>query len=186
MLRKAAILLLAVSLSGCAELPGAPSESHAMPSVAGPPGSASDLGELIYLGAQTLAERCGRLTKDRPIIVTTMVSIDDLSKSSTFGRLASELIANRLTQRGYQVRDVNYTGALTIKPETGELVLSREASKLSATINAQAIVAGTYAVGGQEIYLNIRLINADDGTVLSSSDVVLPRDRNIQAMVVGG
>jgi TolB-like protein len=159
-------------------------QSTATPNVLGPPGDKTDLGDLIYVAAQTLVERAGVLAKDRPVVVTTMVSINDFSKSSTFGRLASQLISDRINQRGYAVRDLNYTGALSIRQETGELVLSRDASRISAEINAQAVVAGTYAVSGREIYLSIRLIEADDGMLLSSADVVIPLDHNTEPLVL--
>src|SRR5271167_3484509 len=85
---------------GNPEPPPSRGASDAGPPVRNSQVAPDDLGELIYLAAQTLAERAGELDRSRPIIVTTMVSIDDLNKSSTFGRLASELISNRLTQRG--------------------------------------------------------------------------------------
>jgi hypothetical protein len=179
------ILSLALSLvsAACSSTPGGSEDSQAQPMLAGPTGEERELGKLIYLGAQTAAERAGVLAKDRPIVVATMVSIDDFNKSSTFGRLASQLISNRLAQRGYVVKDVTYMRALTLLPGTGELVLSRDASRLSASVNAQAVVAGTYAVAGREIYLNIRFLKPDDGQILSSADVVIPLDHNTETLV---
>ncbi|MGA0601306.1 FlgO family outer membrane protein [Caulobacter sp. KR2-114] len=162
----------------------APTPSAATPSALGPPGDRTDLGDLVYLGAQALVERAGVLDRDRPIVVTTMVSIDDFSRSSRFGRLASQLVSNRIAQRGYAVRDVNYMGALMVRPETGELALSRDASRISSQVNAQAVVAGTYTVAGREIYLSMRLIRAEDGMVLSSADVVIPLDHNTEPLVI--
>lgn len=153
------------------------------PQQLGPPGEEDRIGDLIYLAAQTMAERAGVLTRDRPIVVATAVSIDDLDRSSTFGRLASQLVANRLSQRGYMVRDLTYMRALTVEPRTGELVLSRDATRILASANAQAVVAGTYAVGGREIYLSLRLLRADDGQVLSTADVVLPFDHNMEDLI---
>lgn len=152
------------------------------PVAEGPP-KQTDLGDLIYLAAQTLAERAGTLAKDRPVVVTTIVSIDDLHQSSTFGRLASELVGDRFVQRGYLVKELAYTRALTVEPATGELVLSRDAAQISASVNAQAVVAGTYAVGGTEIYLTLRLIRADNGDILSSADVVIPLDHNTEPLL---
>lgn len=176
---------LAVGVSSCASLNlGAANDvpSQAAPTLAGP-ATNGDFGQLVYLATQTMAERAGVMAKDRPIVVATMVNIDDFNESSTFGRLASQLIANRLAQRGYLVKDVTYMRALTIQPGTGELVLSRDANRVSASVNAQAVVAGTYAVGGREIYLNIRLLRPDSGEILSSADVVVPLNHNTEALV---
>jgi hypothetical protein len=159
---------------------GTPSSA---PRTLGPAGEHEDLGDLVYLAAQTMAERAGTLAKDRPIVVSTIVSIDDLDESSTFGRLASQLVANRLAQRGYMVRDLTYMRALTVTPHTGELVLSRDAAKILTDVNAQAVVAGTYAVGGRQIYVSLRLLRADDGQLLSTADVVVPLDHDTEDLV---
>jgi hypothetical protein len=155
----------------------------APPGLAEAPGTRNDMASVIYLAAQTLGDRAEGLAKGRPIIVTTIVSVDDLNSSSTFGRLAATLVADRIAQRGYLVRDVTYMRALSLEPKTGELVLSREASRVSASIHAQAVVAGTYAVAGKEIYLNLRLLSAQSGELLSSADVVIPLDDNTRPLV---
>lgn len=178
----ALVAALTLTTAGCAHFEQG--VSSAMPAANAPTGPAEgDFGQLVYLGAQTVAERAGALSKDRPIVVATMVSIDNLDKSSTFGRLASQLVSSRLAQRGYLVKDLTYMRALTVQPSTGEMVLSRDAARMSASVNAQAIVAGTYAVGGREIYLNIRMLRAEDGAILSSADVVVPLDKNTEPML---
>jgi hypothetical protein len=66
---------------------------------------------------------------------------------------------------------------------SGELVLTREASKVSAEVNAQAVIAGTYAVAGKEIYLNLRMLNAGSGEILSTADAVIPLNDNTMVLV---
>jgi hypothetical protein len=134
------------------------------------------IGHLIYLASQNLVERpTVPVMRDRPIVVTTAVNVNDLDQSSTFGRLVSQLVASRLVQLGYLVRDVTYAHALSIKPETGELVLSRDLAKIGQELNAQAVVAASYAVIGNYVYLNIRLLRAEDGAIVSAKDVVIPQ-----------
>lgn len=169
-------LLLAMALSsalaGCATLP----------EVERP----RDLGSLIYMGADKMIDSAPGLAPNKPIVVATTVDGDNLNASSTFGRLTSQLVSSRLSQRGYLVRDVTYTGALVITPETGEMVLSREAVRLAAANNAQAVVAASYALGGENIYLNLRLLRADDGRVLSTADIVVPLDIDTHRLVLAG
>lgn len=186
MIRKiAAMCALSAAMvwaAGCT-LPGEEQQSQATtPSLANAKPVLDDLASVVYVAAQVLGERSEGLIKGRPIVVTTIVSIDDLKTSSTFGRLVSELVANRFAQRGYLIRDVRYTRALEIN-ETGELVLSRTAMEVLKPINAQAVLAGTYAVAGQKIYVNLRLINADNGELLSSADVVVNLDSNTRPLV---
>jgi len=186
---RALIVLAAVTTAACGSLERETRSLATTPSLASPPGLAetpgtkNDMASLVYLAAQTLGDRAEGLAKGRPIIVSTIVSVDDLDESSTFGRLASELVADRIEQRGYLVRDVTYMRALSLEPKTGELVLSREASRVSASIHAQAVVAGTYAVAGKEIYLDLRLLSAESGELLSSADVVIPLDDNTRPLV---
>ena len=126
------VTVSALALSGCSAFP------HDKPSLSTPvasdSSSGSDLGQLVYLATQTMAERAGVLSKDLPIIVSTIVSIDDFNRSSTFGRLASQLVSNRLAQRGYLVTDVTYVGAITPLPGTGELVLSRDIARVKTIL----------------------------------------------------
>lgn len=148
----------------------------------------SSLDSLLYTAADQLIGPSSSATValNRPIVVATSVNVDDFNESSTFGRLASQLVASRLAQRGYLVRDVTYTRALSVTPETGEMVLSRETSKLAAQYDAQAVVAGAYAVGGARIYLNLRLLDANDGRVLSTVDVAVPLNEDTQRLVMTG
>lgn len=190
MISKIALLSAAVlCLTGCA-LPasGGHQSSASTPSLAEPPGhprNDNNFASLIYLAGQTLADRVEGLDKTRPIIVATVASVDDLDNSSTFGRLASEMIANRMQQRGYVVREAAYTRMLTTNKE-GVLTLSRNASDILRPINAQAVVAGTYAVAGEMIYLSLRLLNADNGELLSSTDVAIPRNENTDPLIADG
>jgi TolB-like protein len=185
MTRAIASLLFAaiatVSLSGCAS----GYSQASTPSGAEPPHGlheSNNLASLVYLAAQTLADRAERLDKTKPIAVATIVSVDDLEYSDTFGRLASELIANRIEQRGYLVRDVTYMRALDVD-KNGVLVLSRDARKVSQQVGAQAVVAGTYTVAGRMIYLSLRLLSADSGELISSADVAIPLDENTRPLV---
>jgi len=171
--------VLAVSATGCATLSGTPQRVA----------YSNSLDSLLYEAADQIIDgpaSNASMALNRPIVVATSVNVDDLGESSTFGRLASQLVASRLAQRGYLVRDVTYTRVLSVTPETGEMVLSREASKLAAQYDAQAVVAGAYAVGGEKIYLNLRLLSASDGRVLSAVDLAIPLNEDTQRMIVTG
>ena len=169
-------LTLSSALAGCATF-------SERPALAERP---RDLGGLIYMGADKMIDSAHGLSTGKPIIVATTVNVDNLDASSTFGRLASQLVSSRLSQRGFLVKDVTYTGALVVTPQTGEMVLSREASRVAAENDAQAVVAASYAVGGEKIYLNLRLLAAADGRVLSTADLIVPLDVDTHQMVVTG
>ena len=123
-----ALAIASVVFAGCAS--AHPPVAHVPPRV-----SESGLADLVAAASTVLAERAEHavpiVDKSKPIIVATMVSVDDLDRSSTFGRLSSQLILDRLAQRGFKVRDVTYLHALDVNRATGELVLTRDASRIS-------------------------------------------------------
>jgi TolB-like protein len=117
------------------------------------------------------------------VLIASLADIDDLDRSSTFGRMVGEQVSSRMAQLGYAVQEIRLRNSLMIKDGTGELILSRDLNRIGRESNAQAIVAGTYAVGGQWIYVTLRLIGAGSGQVLSSVDFVVPVDRDTSRLV---
>lgn len=190
---KLALLLLTaastLALAACGDIPVVPHRSFAggagiATSLPIPAPKTNDLGDLVYGAAELMTQRSMPISKDRPIVVATLVDINDLNRSSTLGRLASQLVADKYSQHGYLIKDLTYTRGLVMKPGTGTLVLSEDVRNVAARNNAQAVIAGTYAVGGREIYVNLRLLRADDGAILASADVVVPLGHNTEPMLM--
>ncbi|MCV6613307.1 MAG: FlgO family outer membrane protein [Amphritea sp.] len=123
------------------------------------------------------------LDKDKPLLVTSFANIDNLTESSTFGRLSADLIAAGLTDRGYKLIEVKMRDSLFIKQGAGEFMLSRQVQHLSQKHDAQAVLLGTYAVGGSNVYLNVRLVRSRDNIVLSTYDFQLPINKDIKHML---
>ncbi|HIJ91715.1 MAG: FlgO family outer membrane protein, partial [Desulfobulbaceae bacterium] len=74
------------------------------------------------------------------------------------------------------VIEVRKTPGMMVSPYHGEYALSRSMDEISLVQTAQAVVVGTYAVAGQEIFVNARLLRNNDNRVLSSASLVLPID----------
>ncbi|CAG1772547.1 hypothetical protein BAC2_02647 [uncultured bacterium] len=122
------------------------------------------------------------LPPDATLMVGTLVNIDSLEESSRLGRTISEQVQARLTQRGFKVIELKLRGALFIKKDQGELLLSREVQDLRASHKAEAVVVGTYSVAKQFIYVNLKMVDADNLAV-SAHDYTLPLDRNVRALL---
>lgn len=136
---------------------------------------------LVYGATEYIARTAlGSTHKDSPVIVTSLVDIDDLERSSTLGRMVAKQVSGKLVRMGYNVREVNLRDTLAVREGTGELILSRNLKDLSAEADAQAVVAGTYAVGGETIAVHLDMIKADDGRILSSADFVVPMNADIR------
>ena len=117
------------------------------------------------------------------VLIASLADIDDLDRSSTFGRMVGEQVSSRMAQLGYAVQEVRLRNSLMVREGTGELILSRDLNRIGRESNAQAIVAGTYAVGGRWIYVTLRMIGAGTGQVLSAVDFVVPVDRDTAKLV---
>lgn len=126
------------------------------------------------------------MTRDCPLIAATFISIDNLSRSSTPGRISSELFASALSRAGMQVREVKMRYSLYIEEDIGELILPREVQRLSLAHSARSILMGTYAEGQNTIYLSVRVVRVSDATVLGSTSLAVPLNNNLRAMLGGG
>lgn len=119
------------------------------------------------------------LDEEKPFMSTSFVNINDLRVSSTFGRMAAEIISTGLTQRGYKVKEIKMRDNLFIQQQSGEFILSRQLRKISDSIDAQAVLLGTYAIGGKYIYVNARVVRTTDNVILSAYNFSMPINKDI-------
>ena len=119
----------------------------------------------------------------QPVLVATLVDQEDLGESSRLGRLFSEHVASRLSQRGVKVVELKLREQLFMKQSTGALLLSREVRDVSQAHDAQAVVVGTYTSSGQTLYVSLKLVRPEGNTVVSSHDYALPLNANIKGLL---
>lgn len=123
------------------------------------------------------------LDKSAPILVATLVNIDNLEQTSTLGRSVSEQVATRLANLGYTVKEVKIGSTSLIKSDSEELLLSRALKDISIIHKAQAVVVGTYSDAKDYFYLNIKLMDAKNSTILSGYDYAIPANALNQALM---
>ncbi len=113
------------------------------------------------------------------VVVATVVSQDDLDRSTALGRLVSEQVAGRLAQRGLAVREVKLRGTLYVARNSGALLLSRELSEIARSHDAEAAVVGTSARGAQGTWVSLKLVRLADARVLAGWDYLLGVDDSL-------
>lgn len=123
------------------------------------------------------------LAENTPIIVATLVTINQLEHSSPFGRLVAEQMANRFTLHGYQVIEVKTRNQLYLKLHQGELILSREVRDLAQRHKVRVIVSGTYTEIPDRVFVNLKVINLDENLVLAAHDYMLEKDDVIKSLL---
>lgn len=123
------------------------------------------------------------LDKEKPVLVATLVDVADMRQSSDLGRIIAEQVASRLTQLGYQTKELKFRGSFLVREGGGEFVLSRALRDISRQHDAQAVVAGVYAVARDDVYITLRVIRATDSAVLASYDYRLPLGPDAAALL---
>jgi TolB-like protein len=152
----AACTLFALALSGC-------SSQGAYRQV-----QDDDIISKVERATKKLMRDADYISDSHRIIVTSFANVDNLTASSRFGRIVSQMVAGELTDRGYTVVEVLMAENLRIDSEQGEFLLSRDVTQLGQRHNAEAVVVGTYAEGVNQIYVTAKLVRASDAVVLSA------------------
>ena len=146
----------------------------------------TNLVSLAYRVAENLMERSSPplvpYHPDMPVLVTTFVDNNDLTRTSKFGRIMQEHIASRLVQLGYTVREIRMASTLTIEPKSGETILSRDLARIGGEHEAQAILVGTVSRSERILYISARLIDPSNQNILATDDYRLRMDDNLLAM----
>lgn len=147
----------------------------------------SDIVANSYQAAERLVGASHQpIARDKTVLVASLVNVSNLERSSDFGRIVSEQISSRLTQMGYQMREMKFRSSFLVKSGTGELILSRKLKEISQEHDAQAVITGVYAVAKKSVYVTLRLIRAADGRVISAYDYVLPMDADMASLLAPG
>ena len=119
----------------------------------------------------------------QPVLVGTLVNVDRLDESSRFGRIVSEQIAGRMTQRGMRVVELKLRDSVAMRSELGELLLSRELREVSQAHHAQAVLVGTYAVSARQVYVSLKLVLPEGNAVVAAHDYAVPLDDDVRSLL---
>ncbi|TBV79650.1 MAG: hypothetical protein EYX74_06715 [Desulfobulbaceae bacterium] len=179
--------LLLLAMVGLLLLPGLSACAKGQPTQAGvtiPRDNPDFFGIGDDLARQLISNyRHGSRPDGIRLILTTLVSLDNLGETNRFGRTVSETLATQLFRRGFAVEEVRKAAVLMIKEPEGELVLSRDVSRLAQQHQAHAVVAGTYALTPQTVIINLRLLDAASHSVLSVAGLKVQRSAAINHML---
>lgn len=124
---------------------------------------------------QLLGKGTDDLSRDRRVLVGTLVDLNNMERTSMFGRVMSELLSSRLTQRGYKVIQANIRDkSVLVRPGEGQFLLTRDMKELAQDYNVGAVFVGTYGRAGDKVYISVRIVNADYNTTSAAIDFDLP------------
>lgn len=120
-----------------------------------------------------------------PVIVTTFVDLNDLGKTSVFGRMMAERLIDELSKQGFKVLEVRRAQDLFMKKDVGEMILTRDVAELAGSTNARSVLAGTYVATEQSVIINARLIDTKSPQVISTVSFEVAMTQEIQGLLQG-
>lgn len=106
-------------------------------------------------------------------IVTSFTNLDKLGDTTALGRLIAENLMYGLQVHKWQIVEIRLTKGIDVNA-TGEFSLSRDVNKLKEEYKISGVVAGTYSVADGNLTINARVIDVDNGMVVSSAQTYIP------------
>ncbi|MDY0051420.1 MAG: FlgO family outer membrane protein [Aliarcobacter sp.] len=121
---------------------------------------------IASLAAQMMQNK--KMDTNKPVLITSFVRLDQLKKTTEFGRIISESLINELSNRGFNIIEYRGQMAVSINDE-GEYFISRKPHELKGSIPNTYVVVGTYSRQAGRIMLNARVIDNITGKIISSA-----------------
>ena len=120
---------------------------------------------------------------DAPLLVATIVNVNDLRKAAPLGRTLSEQYRSLLVDKGFLVLELKRRGDLFVHEKTGELLLSRELKDIAQVHSAGLVLVGTYSAAGKAVYISLKLVRTDSGQILRGHDYALPANTDVRGLL---
>ena len=144
----------------------------------------SNLISTTYYNTEKLLDREDILYPGDKVVLASVVDINNLDDTTQFGRTITEEVAKEFIDHGYEIIDVRASlRGVVVKKRKGEFYITRDVENLAKTIKANAIFYGTYSVGKDYVYVNLKLINPRTHVVLNSVDYRIPLTPDIKKML---
>jgi hypothetical protein len=118
-----------------------------------------------------------------PLLVATVVNVNDLRKTAPLGRTLSEQYASQLVAQGLMVKELKLRGDIYVREETGELMLSRELKDIAQVHSAGLVVVGTYSVAANTTFVSLKLVRTDTGQIVRGHDYALPNNADVNRLL---
>ena len=122
-------------------------------------------------------------TGDTPVLVATIVNVNDMRRSAPLGRTLSEQYASHMVNAGFNVKEMKLRGDVFVKEETGELLLSREIKDIAQSHHANYVLVGTYSVAASVTYVSLKFVRTEDSRIIRGYDYALPNDKDINRLL---
>lgn len=120
---------------------------------------------------------------DTPVLVATIVNVNDMRRTAPLGRTLSEQYASQMATSGFNVKEMKLRGDVFIREETGELLLSREIKDIARSHNASMVLVGTYSAAANFTYVSLKFVRTEDSRIIRAYDYALPNDKDVNKLL---
>ncbi len=120
---------------------------------------------------------------DTPVLVATIVNVNDMRRTAPLGRTLSEQYASQMANAGFNVKEMKLRGDVFIREETGELLLSREIKDIARSHNASMVLVGTYSAAANFTYVSLKFVRTEDSRIIRAYDYALPNDKDVSKLL---
>ncbi|WP_394754182.1 FlgO family outer membrane protein [Crenothrix sp.] len=115
-----------------------------------------------------------KIPKNSLIVVSTLLNVDNLNQTSSFGRIVSDQIASAFNGLGYQVIGMEMPIDLFVMKEGGRFHLSDETKAMLRHYHAATLLGGVYAPGKHNGYVSLRMVDINSKNIIASTDFAIP------------
>ncbi len=149
-----------------------------------PPATATILSSLSrQVAGKIFLQLLEQQAADKRIAVLSAVPLSDFKRQTEFGRLWGECLLTDLADRGLRVKELRLGREITILPQTGEFVLTRNPGELADTEPAvDYVVVSTYGNTTSTLILQGRLVDLKSGETRASWRHTLPLSSELLAL----
>ena len=108
----------------------------------------------------------------KKIAITSFVNLNDLSTTTSGGRLLAESMINELHKRKFGIVDYRGQNAVVVN-KAGEFHLTRNSNDLKGEIDDTYIFVATFfAITDKSIVINARIMDSYTGDILSTAQIL--------------
>lgn len=117
------------------------------------------------------------------LAVVSAVPLSDFKRQTEFGRLMAEYLLTDLADRGLDVTELRLGREITILPQTGDFILTRNVGELAIKHpHLDGVVVTTFSNTPEQLIVQGRLVRLKDGLVETSWRYTLPLTRDLLAL----
>lgn len=108
------------------------------------------------------------------VVINSLVNVNDLSQSLSFGRIMSDQISSAFHRAGYQIIGMELPTEIFDANDDGILHLADETKQALNDAGASALVVGVFAPGKRNAYVSLKVFDIATENVISTTDLSIP------------